>query len=326
MRESLIKFFPSVANRIPNIGQLKGKNILVVGASGLIGNHVLATLKETGCYIFILRNNNMPFVITDAIVYDWKTLFKSSIPFDYIIYLAGYGQPNKFISLKLNTLLLNTELVHKTFKLLASSGKGIYASSAEVYSGLMVEATENMIGTTTPDHPRACYAEGKRCGEAFIHAFNEYDRDIKIARIALSYGSGVQYNDTRVISDFIRMGLEDGVIRSNGGLSGVRTCCYVSDTVIMLLNIMLNGKSTVYNVGGDYYVTLRDILYDIAHGTNSVIEWGDENGVESAPSFVGMCMDKYYNEFHIEDDFILTNWYVGLSKTIEWFKYLKDNK
>ena len=329
MRNDMADFFPSIADKVPHIDKMRGKNVLVVGASGLIGNHVLAALKETGCYIFILRNTHMPFVITNSIVYHgWKALSKSPINFDYIFYLAGYGQPQKFMASRFTTTLLNTKYLADVLDHMAFRGHILFASTAEVYSGLTVEATEDMIGTTNPSHPRASYIEGKRCGESLIHSLNELTAcNGKIARISLSYGPGVQYNDTRVMSDFIRMGLEDGVIKPKGGLSAVRNYCYVSDTVTMLFNIMLNGKSTVYNVGGNFYMTLRDMLYDIAHDTDAGIEWAVKNGDESAPPFVGMSMDKYYDEFHnLDDNFPSTDWDTGLKKTIEWFKYLKENR
>jgi len=318
----MIDFFPSIADRVPNIEQLEGRNVLVVGASGLIGNHILATLKEVGCRISVLVNANTPFVITDAIVHDsWKDLLKSPVHFDYIFYLAGYGQPQKFMNNRFATTLLNTEYLYKTITRLDFNGSILFASTSEVYSGLTIEAAEDMVGTTTPSHLRSCYIEGKKCGESLIHSLNnQIHCNGKIARIALSYGPGVKYDDTRVLSDFIRMALEDGVIKPRGGLSAVRTYCFVGDTVEMLFNILLNGKSTVYNVGGENSMTLRELLYNVAYKTAAKIKFPNSDNTEGAPTFVHMCTDKYHNEF---PDMKFTNFDIGLERTIEWWKYLR---
>lgn len=55
--------------------------------------------------------------------------------------------------------------------------KFLYASSSAIYSGLQKDAfTENDVGTTNTLHPRACYIEGKRCGEAIVNAYREGGR------------------------------------------------------------------------------------------------------------------------------------------------------
>jgi UDP-glucuronate decarboxylase len=319
-------FFPSVADRIPNIEELKDKKVLVTGASGLIGNHVLSTLQDIGAAISVVLNCHQPYHLKKSIAYNWSSLNQSDDKFDYIFHLAGYGQPQKFSNRKFNTIDINTGKLHDLFPRLEKGGSILFASTSEIYSGLTVEATEDMVGVTTPEHPRASYIESKRCGETLIHTLNETTAHTgKIARIALAYGPGVRYDDTRVMSDFIRMALEDGVIRPKGGLGSVRTYCYVTDTVEMLFNILLNGKETVYNVGGDFTFRLYELLHKIAEFTNAKIELLEEPAHihKDAPDFVHICTGRYNNEFGEKQ---LSNIYWGLQETIKWFKYLKENR
>jgi len=315
-------FFPSVADRVPNIEQLKGKTVLVTGASGLIGNHILATLKDVGVIIYTLKHSNDLFVTGNYNTFsDWGDIYARK--YDYIFDLAGYGQPVKFGIDKLTTISINTAFLEKLFPCMNKDSRILFASTSEIYSGLNTEATEYDTGNTTPAHPRAAYIESKRCGEAIIHAFNEQGYTGKIARIALAYGPGVRYDDTRVLSDFIRMALEDGVIRPRGGLKNVRTYCFVSDTVTMLFNILLNGKQTTYNIGGEDSMLLRELLYAVAYKTSSKIKFPDSASTDAAPNFVHMSTDRYHNEF---PDMEFTNFDTGLEKTIEWFKYLKEKE
>ena len=316
-------FFLSVADKVPNINCLKGKKVLVTGASGLIGNHIISTLIDVEAGISILVNKTFPYEGKNFTAHSWFSL--QDIKFDYIFHLAGYGQPVKFNIDPYATIDLNTgvlmQLIQNNLK---PDGSILFASTSEVYSGLTVEATENMVGTTTPEHKRAPYIEGKRCGEAIMYVANRLGITTKIARIALAYGPGVRFDDTRIMSDFIRMALEDGVIRPKGGLGVIRTYCFVTDTVQMLFNILLNGKSTTYNVGGNASMYLYELLHFIADVTETKIDSPDDyRGDSSAPDFVNMSMAKYNKEF---DEMELVDFNTGLKQTIQWFEYLKGVK
>ena len=218
-------FFPSVADRIKNIGKLKNKKVLITGANGVIGNHLIPTLKDAGADIYIMVFNNIPYSCLPCKDNSIKTYtFKQEHKFDYIIHLAGYGQPRKFSEDKLTTIYLNTTAIFQLFNVLKEGGSFLFASTSEVYSGLEGLVDETMIGTTGPSHPRACYIESKRCGEAIVRAAQDKFNG-KITRISLVYGPGVSYYDTRVMSDFIRSSLEKGFISPKGGLDNIRTYC-----------------------------------------------------------------------------------------------------
>lgn len=323
---SLNYFFPNVTNKVQNIEKLRGKKVLVTGASGLIGNHILATLHDIQADIYILKFNSLPFFKTDyKIIQGWKQLEKDyNFYFDYIFHFAGYGQPARFSNNKFSTVLVNTQYLYKLFKSLERDGSILFASTSEIYSGLNGVAFESFSGNTEPNHPRASYIESKRCGEALIHALNSYEYKNftgKIARIALAYGPGVRYDDTRVMSDFIRMGLEKGFIQPRGGLKNVRTYCYVSDTVEMLFNILLNGKSTVYNVGGNSSVIIEELACKVSEKLNIPLNiFAQKDIKDGAPNIVDVSIDRYENEF---GKMKFTDFDEGLNKTIEWFRYLK---
>ena len=323
---NLTYFFPSVADRVKNIKELQGKKVLVTGASGLIGNHVLATLANVGANISIIVNRTQPFAFYKGCdYYTWEALNESIIKFDYIFYLAGYGQPQRFSAKKFDTIAMNTMRLGELFLTLKEGGSILFVSTSELYSGLTVEATEEMIGTTTPAHPRAAYIEGKRCGEALIHVLNETGYYTgKIARIALAYGPGVRYDDTRVLSDFIRAGLETGSIQPHGGFSNIRTYCYITDTVEMLFNILLNGKQTVYNVAGESSITIEKLAYAISEKLGIwTYKYSQKDIEDGAPSVVRVSTEKYQNEF---GKMQFTDFDTGLSRAIEWWNYLKESK
>ena len=99
----------------------------------------------------------------------------------------------EFMQNPVKTLQLNTSTTLLLFEKLLPGGKFLFISTSELYSGLSHPPfTEQQIGTTNTTHPRACYIEGKRCGEAIVNAFREQGVNAKSARLALAYGPGTE--------------------------------------------------------------------------------------------------------------------------------------
>ncbi len=237
--------------------------------------------------------------------------------FDYIVHAAGYGQPLLFSKDKIKTISINTDYSYSLFDSLKKDGKFLFVSTSEVYSGAKSPYKETDIGTTTPQHPRACYIEGKRCGEAICMAYKEQGYDVKIARLALAYGPGTKKGDTRVLNQFIESSLVNKAIIMKDDGSAVRTYCYIDDVVTQLLNILFHGKQTVYNVGGFSRTTIKDLAHSIARMTESSVMEGGKS-LDGAPDDVSLDMTRYISEF----GGTFTQFGDGLLKTIEYQKEL----
>ena len=280
--------------------------LLLTGAFGLVGSNICKVLERDCLNIEItkVKCTDLPEQS------EWGT-------YDYVIHGAGYGQPQMFNKDKIKTIEINTYYTDALFNFLKPNGKYLFISSSEVYSGTPSSHTEDMIGTTTPQHPRACYIEGKRCGEAICMAYKEQGYDVKIARLALAYGTGTKKGDTRVINQFIEQAITNKAIIMKDDGSAMRTYCYVDDAVRQLLNILFEGKSVVYNVGGFSRISIRDLAHSIAIITNSAVMEGDKSLVGS-PDNVALDMTKYINEF----GGTFTPLSVGLRNTIEYQKQL----
>ncbi len=321
---------------------LKNKRILLTGCTGLIGLHlvsVLSLLKEKyNLSIFCLINNDIDDIVKplfkDCFVYKGDLITTNNINFlldhfseqlngvDYIIHAAGYAQPKKFTSNKLSTLLLNTQVISDLFKLLNPKGTFLFCSTSEVYSGIEKEnITEDSIGVTSPEHPRACYIESKRCGEAFMHSFKELGYNSKIARISLAYGPGIKLYDERVLSNFIEKGLKKGYIDLLDSGSAIRTYGYVSDITEMMWNILLFGKHTTYNVAGISKTSILDLAKAVGDKLNREVVLLDNVNFsfDGNPKIVNLSLDKYLSEFN-KPDFVSLD--EGINNTITWQKLL----
>lgn len=246
----------------------------------------------------------------------------NNAPFaDYVIFASGYGQPAKFSENKLGTINLNIIGLQRAFKCLKLGGKLLYVSSSEVYSGAPSPHKETDIGTTTPQHPRACYIEGKRCGEAICMAYKEQGYDVKIARLALAYGPGTKKGDTRVLNQFIESILTTGEIHMKDNGSAVRTYGYIDDVVKQLLFVLFESKYCVYNVGGESTISIRDLAFKIQDITGGAVIMGTKP-LEGAPDIVRLDLTK----LHREMNYYLTPIEEGLKRTIEYQKELYEIK
>lgn len=324
--------YDDVTDILPNIdfSKLKNKRILITGASGLVGIYMMSCIErfreKNDLSIWCWINNNLEpkfeklfenCVVIHGDITDKKNFI--ALPnFDIIIHAAGYGQPGKFLEDKIKTIKLNTDSTTELFKLLNKDGKFLFISTSEIYNGLNLSAiTEEQIGTTNTDHFRSSYIEGKRCGEALCYAHKDIGYDVKIARLSLAYGPGTRKNDKRVLNAIIQRGIQEKDIRLMDGGSAVRTYCYISDVVEMMWNILLHGKKTVYNVGGQSQTTILDLAEMVGKKLSKkvIVPTDDLNSLSGNPTIVNISIERYLSEFNKKSFIDLND---GLESTIEW--------
>jgi UDP-glucuronate decarboxylase len=337
---SLVELIDEDAARIAetvDLSPLDGSSILVTGASGLIGITLLACLRHrmrvTGRPIEVaaVTHSPLPAIFRDLLDGPHIRLYQCDLAdaeacrtlpsAEFVIHAAGYGQPGKFLQNPAKTILLNTLATAALLERMPAAGKFLFISSSEVYSGSpRGPHQESDIGTTDPSHPRACYIEGKRCGEAICHAFRSQGRDAKIARLALAYGPGTRPDDQRVLNSVIRKGLLDRRIALLDQGDARRTYCYLTDAVEMLLSILLYGREAVYNVGGRSMTTILELARAVGDILDVPVSRPERSeAVTGAPGDVSLDLSRYCTEF-AKTDFVPMA--IGLERTVGWQREL----
>lgn len=321
-----------------DLSPVKGKTILLTGASGLIGHYVVASMKAAAGKGFVPQKmalvmkhgqpdyfgrlcDGLPIEHYEGDITDAN--FLSGLPHaDIIIHAAGYGQPGKFMEDQIKTLKLNTVSTFALLDKLNPQGKFLFLSSSEVYSGSKNSPyRESQIGTTTPEHTRSCYIEGKRCGEAIINAYRQRGIEAKSARICLAYGPGTKKDDARALNSFIQKGIMQGVIELMDSGEVKRAYVYVTDAVRMIWDVLLYGREGTYNLGGVSRITIVDLARLIAKTLDISVRIPEGTGqaIVGAPVDVFLNMEKMENEFK-------KNQYVdmetGIANTVSWQKHL----
>jgi UDP-glucuronate decarboxylase len=324
-----------------NLQRLSGKRILLTGASGLVGTYLLACLRHllndghTGTTIHLLVHSEPLPYFRELADHPAIRLIKCDLSSpgcwqnlptaDVIIHAAGYGQPGRFLADPVKTIALNSSATIALFEHLAPEGRFLFISSSEIYSGLTSGAcSEDQTGNTAPDHPRACYIEGKRCGETICHAWRTQGVAAYSARLALAYGPGARPGDARVLNAFIQRALEQGEITMLDAGLATRTYCYITDAIELLLRILLDGQQPVYNVGGESRTTIAGLAEMVGGILNVPVNIPSTgSGVAGAPADVSLDMTRCTTEFGKRDYVSLEQ---GLQRTVEWQRLFRAQK
>ena len=337
------KYIKQISDRIfknSELSDFKNSAVLITGANGLIGGFLADFLYYLNAY----HNYGIKIVLTslsetpkrlkhlldkDDIVYISKDLTKNSrIDFDqkidYCFYCAGYAQPNKFLSNPYKTFSLNVNGLCGTFDNVFSNNKkakAIYISSSEIY--ILNDDSRSHCETDFLNvslmHKRIPYILGKISGEYNVNIIRNLGFDAKSARVSLCYGPGHMMDDSRVMSDIARKGIENDTIELFDDGSSFRKYQHISDCCIMLFNILLRGKSDVYNLGGKEEITIYDMATIIANKFGKKVVKGTVNNevASSAPKRVSISRTRYEEEF---GDFEFMSFKDGMENYLNWYK------
>lgn len=263
--------------------KLSGANILVTGATGLIGGCLVETLllnpkRDYQVYASgrnkeraMLRFKNFADDATFHFVeYDVMQPFRNDVHFDYIVHAASNANPKFYATQPVEVMKANFDGVANLMEYGINHGmkRFLYVSSGEVYGeGDGRVFTEDYSGYVDCAKPRSCYPSSKRAAETLCVSYAaEYGADIVIARPCHIYGPHFTEQDNRVYAQFIRNVLhdEDIVMKSTG--EQFRSWCYVVDCVSALLHILLKGTNgEAYNIAdAESNISIRELAETIA--------------------------------------------------------------
>lgn len=271
------------------IDRLTHKTVLITGATGLIGMHLIdALMKLDNVHIIAVGRNKEKAAARLGEYYnderfcfieqDVRTPFSDDIHADYIIPLASNTHPKAYSEYPVETVLINTLGCQYALELARRcKATVLYPSSVEIYGNARGTDTftEEYTGELNLKNARACYPESKRVSEALCLSYAaEYGVDVKIARLSRVFGPTMLPTDTKVSSQFIQKAIaqEDIILKSEG--TQFFSYTYTTDAVAAMLHIMLNGEpSTAYNISShDCNVHLRDFAkYCADHAGTKVI-------------------------------------------------------
>lgn len=252
----------------------RDKSVLISGATGLIGGQLLLGLVLGTChrhlhtqfavvcrnqakfqsqYATLLRYVEAHAISLRIIESDLSANFPNTAPHDFVFHCASLCTPSAYGTDPIGVLLPNTV---GTALLLQrcrpKTGAFVFLSSAEVCGAITDNPIrEDSYGPLDPTALRACYAEGKRAGEAMCTAWShQTGTQTRILRLFHTYGPGMPLGDGRVFSDFVHNALNNQAITIQSDGLATRSYCYVTDAVIGILIALFKGEpAQPYNLG-----------------------------------------------------------------------------
>lgn len=244
--------------------QLKGKTVLVTGATGLIGTLLVRALLAIGDIkvIALVRNSEKAKKIYGDLIGNSLKLHIADIvdkikiedAVDYIFHCASITASKMMIEKPVETLLISVEGTKNVLNFAREKkcASVVYISSMEVYGAFneSKEVREENLGYIDHLKVRSNYPESKRlCENMCVAYYSEFGVPVKIARLAQTFGAGILPGENRVFAQFARSAIQgkDIVLHTKGQSEG--NYCYTRDCITGLLTILLKGANAeAYNV------------------------------------------------------------------------------
>jgi dTDP-glucose 4,6-dehydratase len=263
---------------------LPNKRVLITGAAGFIGSHLVDYLLAREYDVIGMDNfitghrSNLAHIesagfrfiehnVTEEIVVDGSL--------DYILHFASPASPIDYLELPIQTLKVGSLGTHKTLGLARAKGATfLLASTSEVYGDPLVHPQkEDYWGNVNPIGPRGVYDEAKRFAEAMSVAYHRYHgMDVKIARIFNTYGPRMRIKDGRAIPAFISQSLQGEPLTVFGEGNQTRSFCYVSDLVEGLYRLLTSEYNEPVNLGNPHEMTILR--------ARTILQWQPEVALE----------------------------------------------
>jgi nucleoside-diphosphate-sugar epimerase len=286
--------------------KLRNKNILITGATGLIGTFLIDLLMyrnyqyNDNITIYAVSRNKEKAItrfkeyfdssLFGFISKDIQDSFEFNAHIDYIIHGASNTHPVAYATEPINTILLSLLGTKSILDFVSNYNvkRILFLSTVEIYGenrGDVEIFNEDYCGYIDCNTLRAGYPEGKRAAEALCQAYiKERKIDVIIARCCRVYGPTMRDDDSKAIAQFLlNAAKEENIILKSKG-DQLYSYCYVADICSALLVMLLNGKNgEAYNISNnDFKLSLLEIANILSEYTGKDIVFDTPSQIESS--------------------------------------------
>lgn len=316
---------------------LSGKNVLVTGATGLLGRPLVDGLLKRGALVTGMAFEPRPADFPSDAKYicfdmnDDELLTGVLEDIEYVFHLAGAkggvgigrSKSHDFLMANLRSTInlfdairnVQEHYISKLQRVLFVSSVGAYPGDRTFFS----ESEDIWLGP--PHHSDFFGGVAKRFGEVICKSYHEqYGLDYVIVRPTNCFGPFDRFDPETgmVIAALIaRIEAGENPLQVWGDGTARRDFLYSKDCAEGMIRVMERGESgEAYNLGTGYTWSLDEILYQLRCCYSPPITWHFDTSKPSGPAIRTMNVRKVHALGWFQQYPILK----ALQETIEWYR------
>ena len=311
------------------------KKILVCGAGGFIGTHLVSFLKKQGNFVIGVDITNPKYSQTDADQFynldlrDAANVVKIVTPDIYEIYqlaadMGGAGYiftGNNDADIMSNSVLINLNILKEMVR--KNVTRVFFSSSACIYPSFNQTDPNNPLcseSSAYPANPDSEYGWEKLFSERLYLSYaRNYNLHVRIARFHNIYGPLGSFNNGKekapaALCRKIATAKNNSTIDIWGPGTQTRSFLYIDECIRGIQKIMESNYNLPINLGSSRMISINDLAILISKIANKTIK------IKNIPGPIGV-MGRNSNNTLIQNEL---NWtpdedlVYGLTQTYNW--------